>query len=45
MTRTVDHIAGQTFHGRKGVIENAFRYSVDYVIMVVRPRQAKGRYG
>lgn len=33
MTKTVDHIAGQTFHGRKGVIENAFRYSVDYVLL------------
>ena len=28
-----DHIRGQTFHGRKGAIENAFRYSVDYVLM------------
>ena len=27
------HIPGQTFHGRKGEIENAFRYSVDYVLM------------
>lgn len=33
MTATVDHIAGQTFHGRKGVIGNAFRYSVDYVLL------------
>ncbi|WP_298915404.1 DUF1365 domain-containing protein [uncultured Roseobacter sp.] len=33
MTRQVDHIAGQTFHGRKGAAENAFRYSVDYVLM------------
>jgi DUF1365 family protein len=29
----VDHIAGQTFHGRKGVIENAFKYGVDYVLL------------
>ncbi|MEM8690584.1 MAG: DUF1365 domain-containing protein [Pseudomonadota bacterium] len=28
-----DHIAGQTYHGRKGAIENAFRYSVDYVLL------------
>jgi len=28
----IDHIAGQTWHGRKGEIENAFRYSIDYVI-------------
>ena len=33
MTYNVDHIAGQTFHGRKGTIENAFRYSVDYVLL------------
>ncbi len=33
MTSTVDHIAGQTYHGRKGGITNAFRYSVDYVLL------------
>ena len=33
MTRTVDHIVGQTYHGRKGNIENAFRYSVDYLLL------------
>lgn len=29
----VDHIVGQTYHGRKGEIENAFRYSVDYLLL------------
>ncbi len=29
----VDHIAGHTFHGRKGAIENAFRYSIDYILL------------
>jgi DUF1365 family protein len=29
----VDHIAGQTFHGRRGGIRNAFRYRVDYVLL------------
>ncbi len=29
---TIDHIAGQTWHGRKGAVENAFRYSIDYVM-------------
>ena len=29
----VDHISGQTFHGRKGAIRNAFRYSVDFVLL------------
>ena len=33
MISTVDHIAGQTYHGRKGAIANAFRYSVDYVLL------------
>lgn len=29
----IDHIAGHTWHGRKGEIENAFRYGVDYVLL------------
>lgn len=29
----IDHIAGHTYHGRKGAIENAFRYSVDYILL------------
>lgn len=29
----VDHIAGHTWHGRKGSVKNAFRYSIDYVLM------------
>ncbi len=29
----VDHIAGHTFHGRKGAVKNAFRYSIDYVLL------------
>ncbi len=29
----VDHIAGHTYHGRKGAIGNAFRYSVDFVML------------
>ena len=33
MTRCVDHIAGYTFHGRKGAVQNAFRYSIDYVLL------------
>jgi DUF1365 family protein len=31
--RTVDHINGMTFHGRKGDVQNAFRYSIDYVLL------------
>ncbi len=33
MTQTVDHIAGETFHGRKGGVANAFKYSIDYVCL------------
>ncbi|MEL6640019.1 MAG: DUF1365 domain-containing protein [Pseudomonadota bacterium] len=29
----VDHIAGETYHGRRGSIKNAFRYSIDYVML------------
>ena len=28
----VDHVAGYTYHGRKGEVANAFRYSIDYVM-------------
>ncbi|MEL6682251.1 MAG: DUF1365 domain-containing protein [Pseudomonadota bacterium] len=33
MTATVDHIAGETYHGRRGATRNAFRYSIDYVML------------
>lgn len=29
----IDHIAGETFHGRRGGTRNAFRYGVDYVLL------------
>ncbi|WP_171177278.1 DUF1365 domain-containing protein [Ruegeria sp. HKCCD8929] len=29
----VDHIPAHTFHGRKGAVQNGFRYSVDYVLL------------
>lgn len=29
----IDHIAGQTYHGRRGAVKNAFRYSIDYVLV------------
>ncbi len=29
---TLDHIAGLTFHGRRGGVENSFRYGVDYIL-------------
>jgi uncharacterized protein len=40
MTLSIDHIAGETFHGRRGAVENAFRYSVDYVLV---DAEAQGR--
>jgi len=33
MISRVDHIAGHTYHGRKGAVQNAFRYSFDYVMI------------
>ncbi len=33
MTHVVEHISGHTFHGRKGQPQNAFRYSIDYVLL------------
>ncbi|MGI1662385.1 DUF1365 domain-containing protein [Palleronia sp. KMU-117] len=33
MSTVVDHIDGETFHGRKGGVDNAFRYSIDYVML------------
>ena len=29
----IEHIAGHTWHGRKGAIENTFRYGIDYVFL------------
>ena len=33
MTGQIDHIAGHTWHGRKGGVKNAFRYGVDYLLL------------
>lgn len=33
MTRPVQHIAGETYHGRRGETKNAFSYSIDYVLL------------
>ncbi len=40
MTTSVDHIRGETFHGRKGAVKNSFRYSLDYVLL--NPDSATG---
>jgi len=36
----VDHIRGETFHGRKGAVTNSFRYGVDYLLL--DPESAAG---
>ncbi|MFP4328642.1 MAG: DUF1365 domain-containing protein [Paracoccaceae bacterium] len=33
MKNRIDHIAGHTWHGRKGAVKNAFRYGVDYLLL------------
>ncbi len=33
MNSAVHHIAAQTYHGRHGPTKNAFRYSIDYVLV------------
>lgn len=33
MAGQVDHLSGETFHGRKGAVENGFRYTIDYVLL------------
>ncbi len=33
MTPGIDHIAGRTFHGRSGALENRFSYGVDYLLI------------
>ena len=33
LMQTLDHIAGHTWHGRKGAVENGFRYGVDFVLL------------
>ena len=40
MGLTLDHVAGVTYHGRRGAVGNAFRYRVDYI--VTEP-EAEGR--
>ncbi|MEL7026615.1 MAG: DUF1365 domain-containing protein [Pseudomonadota bacterium] len=33
MTNRLEHIRGETFHGRKGAVSNSFRYGIDYVLL------------
>lgn len=38
-----DHIAGHTWHWRKGEVRNAFRYSIDYVMVDAEAALPSGR--
>ena len=33
MSAVLDHVAGRTYHGRKGAVSNAFAYGVDYLLI------------
>jgi len=39
--KQIQHIAGQTFHGRKGQIDNAFTYGVDYLLVEPEAKQPR----
>ena len=42
----VQHIAGETYHGRKGDVGNKFRYSIDYVLLdPEKPQSAPKLFG
>lgn len=41
----VEHLAGETFHARKGAVANAFRYRVDYVLLDPDKGQGPGLFG
>ncbi len=42
----IQHIAGETFHGRRGAVRNDFRYSIDYVLVNLdEPLQAPRLFG
>ena len=38
----VQHLKGETFHARRGGIENAFRYRVDYVLLDLESAKGPG---
>ncbi len=39
------HLRGETYHGRKGPVENSFRYGVDYVLLDPVTGQGPGLFG
>lgn len=40
----IEHIRGETFHGRRGEVTNAFRYGVDYVLLEPEVAQPLPRF-
>jgi uncharacterized protein len=40
----VQHLAGETFHARRGGVENAFRYRVDYVLLDMESDEGPGLF-
>ncbi len=40
----IEHIRGETFHGRRGAVANAFRYGVDYVLLEPEAETALPRF-
>ena len=40
----VQHLKGETFHARRGGIENAFRYRVDYVLLDMETGEGPGLF-
>ena len=41
----VQHLRGETYHGRKGPVANSFRYSMDYVLLDMDTARGPGLFG
>ena len=41
----VQHLRGETYHGRKGPVANSFRYSIDYVLLDMETGRGPGLFG
>jgi DUF1365 family protein len=41
----IEHLRGETFHGRKGDVANSFRYRVDYVLVDTDKAEFPGLFG
>ncbi|KAA9006048.1 DUF1365 domain-containing protein [Histidinibacterium aquaticum] len=43
VTSAVEHVPGETYHARRDGPDNAFRYSIDYILLDAEGRQAAPR--